>query len=137
MAGLGKRMRPHTLTTPKPLLPIAGKPMVERLVEDIKSMTDQKIDQIGFVIGNFGSKAEEMLLSIAEKAGAKGRIFHQEEPLGTAHAINCATELLTGPVMVAFADTLFRTDYKISPEKDGVVWVSKIKNPDSFGVVKI
>ena len=54
MAGMGKRMRPHTLTIPKPLIPIAGKPIVERLCEDLAEVCDEKIDEIGFVIGRFG-----------------------------------------------------------------------------------
>ena len=51
MAGIGSRLRPHTLTIPKPLTVIAGKPIVQRLVEDITSVIDQKIDEIAFVIG--------------------------------------------------------------------------------------
>ena len=54
MAGMGKRLRPHTLTVPKPLIPIAGKPIVQRLVEDIAEVTSEKIEEIGFVIGDFG-----------------------------------------------------------------------------------
>ena len=47
MAGMGKRMRPHTLTIPKPLLPIAGKPIVQRLVEDIAKVCHEKVEEIG------------------------------------------------------------------------------------------
>lgn len=54
MAGAGKRMRPHTFTTPKPLIPVAGMPMVQHLVEDICAMSHEKIEEIGFVIGRFG-----------------------------------------------------------------------------------
>ena len=54
MAGRGSRLRPHTLTTPKPLIPIAGKPIVHRLVEDIAKVCSEKIDEIAFVIGDFG-----------------------------------------------------------------------------------
>ena len=59
MAGLGKRMRPHTLTTPKPLLPVAGKPIVQRLVEDIAAICQEKIEEIAFIIGDFGKETEE------------------------------------------------------------------------------
>src|SRR5665213_1407708 len=82
MAGMGKRMRPHTLTVPKPMIPVAGKPIVYRLVEDLAAMCDEKIDEIAFVIGDFGKAVEENLLAIAEKAGAKGAIYYQREPLG-------------------------------------------------------
>jgi len=137
MAGMGKRMRPHTLTVPKPLIPVAGKPMVQRLVEDIAKVCDSKIDEIGFVIGRFGKDAEAKLLQIAEAVGAKGKIYYQDEPLGTAHAILCAKELLEGKVIVAFADTLFRADFKLSEENDGTIWVQKVEDPKAFGVVKI
>ena len=53
MAGMGKRMRPHTLTIPKPLLPIAGKPIVQQLVEDIKKVCGEQVEEVAFVIGNF------------------------------------------------------------------------------------
>jgi glucose-1-phosphate thymidylyltransferase len=137
MAGMGKRMRPHTLTVPKPLIPVAGKPMVQRLVEDIAKVCTTKIDEIGFVIGKFGAEAEANLIKIAENVGAKGKIYYQEEALGTAHAILCAKELLEGKVIVAFADTLFRADFKLSEENDGTIWVQKVEDPKAFGVVKI
>jgi glucose-1-phosphate thymidylyltransferase len=137
MAGIGKRMRPHTLTIPKPLLPIAGKPIVQRLVEDIASVCEEKIEEIGFVIGDFGKEVEESLLKVAENLGAKGKIFHQQEALGTAHAIMCAKEMLDGKTIVAFADTLFRADFKLDEEKDGIIWVQKVEDPSAFGVVQL
>lgn len=137
MAGMGKRMRPHTLTIPKPLLPIAGKPIVQRLVEDIAALSDEKIEEIAFIIGDFGDAVEADLKAIAANLGAVGSIYHQEEALGTAHAILCAKESLKGKVIVAFADTLFRADFKLDDSKDGVLWVQQIDNPEQFGVVKI
>lgn len=137
MAGMGKRMRPHTLTTPKPLIPIAGKPMVQRIVEDIIKVCDEQVDEIAYVIGRFGKEAENNLVAIAEKLGAKGRIFYQDEPLGTAHAIMCAKECLTGKVLVAFADTLFKADFKLDSSQEGIIWVQKVDDPKPFGVVKL
>lgn len=137
MAGMGKRMRPHTLTTPKPLIPIAGKPMVQRIVEDIIKVCDEKVDEIAFVIGRFGKEAEDNLVKVAESLGAKGSIFYQDEPLGTAHAIMCAKDALTGKVVVAFADTLFKADFKLDSSKEGIIWVQKVEDPKPFGVVKI
>ncbi len=137
MAGMGKRMRPHTLTTPKPLLPIAGKPMVQRIVEDIIVVCDEKVDEIAFVVGRFGKDAENNLIQVAERLGAKGSIFYQDEPLGTAHAIMCAKSALKGKVVVAFADTLFKADFKMDSSKEGIIWVQKVDDPKPFGVVKI
>ena len=123
MAGMGKRMRPHTLTTPKPLFSIAGKPIVQRLVEDIAGVVEGEIEEIAFIIGRFGKEVEEQLVRVAESLGAKGSIYFQDEALGTAHAIMCAKESISGPVIVAFADTLFKADFTLDATKDGIIWV--------------
>ena len=138
MAGMGKRLRPHTLTTPKPLIPIAGKPIVYWLVHDIAEVCEDKIENIGFVIGrSFGEAIETELLKIAAKLGAKGHLFYQDEPLGTAHAIYCAAEILTGRTIVAFADTLFKANFKLNSEQDGIIWVHQVDDPSAFGVVQM
>lgn len=137
MAGMGKRMRPHTLTIPKPLIPIAGKPIVHRLVEDIAKVCDSKVEEIAFVTGHFGADVEEKLLKIAEGVGAKGSIHYQDEPLGTAHAVYCAAEALSGNVVVAFADTLFKADFTLDSSREGIIWVQKIEDPSQYGVVKL
>lgn len=137
MAGRGKRLRPHTLTTPKPLVPIAGKPIVERLVTDIAAVCEDPIDEIAFIIGDFGKEVEDLLLKIASELGAKGHIVYQEEALGTAHAIYCAKELLNGNVIVAFADTLFKANFQMDVASDGIIWVKQVEDPSAFGVVKL
>jgi glucose-1-phosphate thymidylyltransferase len=140
MAGIGKRMRPHTLSMPKPLIPVAGKPMVQRIVEDLIKICNEKIEEIGYVISRaFGTEAENNLISIAENIGAKGNIFYQDKPLGTAHAILCAEKILNEKILIAFSDTLFIPDMnaKVDTEKDGIIWVQKVKDPRSFGVVKL
>ena len=138
MAGMGKRMRPHTLTTAKPLLPIAGKPVVQRLVEDILATCNEKIEEIAFIIGpSFGKEVEAHLCKVAETLGAKGKICYQEQPLGTAHAILCAGESLTGNVFIAFADTLFKAAFSIDKNKDAIVWTQKVEDPRAYGVVKL
>ena len=140
MAGMGKRMRPHTLTVPKPLIPIAGKPMVQRIVEDLAGICPDKITEIAYVISRaFGADAEKNLVAVAEKLGARGRIYYQDEPLGTAHAILCAKDSLDEKTLIAFADTLFIPDKlaKVNTGQDGIIWVQKIKDPRQFGVVKL
>jgi glucose-1-phosphate thymidylyltransferase len=137
MAGMGKRMRPHTLTVPKPLIPIAGKPIVQRLVEDIAKVCPQKIEKVAFVVGRFGKEVENKLMDIARSVGAEGSIHYQDEALGTAHAILCAREHLHGPVVVAFADTLFKADFVLDIQKEGIIWVQQVEDPRQFGVVKI
>lgn len=137
MAGRGSRLRPHTLTVPKPLVPVGGKPIVHRLVEDIAKTSTEKITEIGFIIGDFGEEVEKELLEVAASLGAQGKIYYQEQALGTAHAVLMAEEMLDGPVVVAFADTLFRADFTMSPDVDGVLWVKQIDDPSAFGVVKL
>jgi len=138
MAGWGSRLRPHTLTIPKPMVAIAGKPIVQRLVEGLVQAVDEKIEEINFVIREeFGKATEEKLKEVARDLNTKAIISYQDSPEGTAHAIYCAKDSLGGPVIVAFADTLFRTDFKIDSEKDGVIWVNKVEDPRAFGVVKV
>jgi glucose-1-phosphate thymidylyltransferase len=137
MAGMGKRMRPHTLTVPKPLIPIAGKPIVQRLVEEIAKVSNESIDEIAFIIGDFGKEVENQLKDIAKNIGAKSSIYYQEQALGTAHAIHCAADSLQGKVVVAFADTLFKADFILDESADSVIWVQKVEDPSAFGVVKL
>lgn len=137
MAGRGSRLRPHTLTIPKPLVPVGGKPIVHRLVADIARVCEAPIEEIAFVVGEFGAAVEKELLAVAESLGAKGSIHYQLEALGTAHAVLCAAQALDGPVVVAFADTLFKADFKISKEDEGILWVKQIADPSAFGVVKL
>ena len=93
------RLRPHTLTTPKPLTVIAGKPIVQRLVESITDVVDQKIEEIAFIIGpvakGFPADTKEKLEAIASDLGVKGSVYVQETAEGTAHAIYCAKDALS------------------------------------------
>lgn len=138
MAGRGSRLRPHTLTVPKPLIPIAGKPIVHRLVEDIAGVINQEIEEIAFIIHkDFGDKVAQELITIAENLGAKGSIYFQNEPLGTAHAILSAKESMQGPIVVAYADTLFKADFTLDTSADSVIWVKQVEDPSAFGVVQL
>lgn len=138
MAGMGKRMRPHTLTTPKPLILIAGKPIVRRLVEDILATVNEKVANIAFIISPaFGKQTEDMLVKIAADMGAVGHICYQEEALGTGHAILCAKEFLKGNVFIAFADTLFKATFSIDTSRDAIIWTQQVADPSQFGVIKM
>jgi len=134
---MGKRMRPHTLVTPKPLIEFAGKPMVHHIVEELAKTCREPIEEIAFVIGDFGKDVEANLIQVAEKVGARGSIYYQQEPLGTAHAVLCAGPSLEGKLIVAFADTLFKADFQLDETMDSVIWVQKVDDPRPFGVVKI
>ncbi len=136
MAGRGSRLRPHTLTVPKPLIPIVGKPIVQRLVEDIAKVVNQPIEEVAFITKE-DFDVEEQLTKIAESLGAKASVYYQDEALGTGHAIMCAKESLSGPCIVAYADTLFKADFELDPEADAVMWVKQVDQPEAYGVVKL
>lgn len=140
MAGRGSRLRPHSLTVPKPLIPVAGQPIVHRLVKDIAKVLKQPIDEIAFVLGDpawFGDEVVESLNSLATSLGAKPSIYRQDQPLGTGHAIMCAEPSLSGPAVIAYADTLIRAQFDLDPEADSVIWTKRVANPEAYGVVKL
>ncbi|MAP81776.1 MAG: nucleotidyltransferase [Aequorivita sp.] len=140
MAGRGSRLRPHTLTIPKPLIPVAGKPIVHRLVEDIAAVLNEEIDEIAFILGDpafFGDDVIKDLENLAESLNAKPTIYRQLEPKGTGHAIMCAKESLSGPAVIAYADTLIRADFNLDKEADAVIWTKVVENPEAYGVVNL
>lgn len=138
MAGRGSRLRPHTLTVPKPLVPVAGKPIVQRLAEDLTASLSEEVDKIAFVIGDFGDEVPAQLKEIAAGLGAEGYVYTQDQPLGTAHALLCAADLMEGPTMIAFADTLFQADFSFDPQAEGgIIWAQQVDDPSAFGVLKL
>lgn len=140
MAGRGSRLRPHSLTVPKPLIPVAGQPIVHRLVKDIAKVLKQPITEVAFVLGDpawFGDDVVDSLTDLATSLGAKASIYRQDQPLGTGHAIMCAKDSLSGPAVIAYADTLIRADFNLDPEADSVIWVMQVDQPEAYGVVKL
>lgn len=140
MAGRGSRLRPHTLTIPKPLIPVAGQPIVHRLVKDIAKVLKQPIEEVAFVLGDpafFGDDVVESLTKLANDLGAKASIYRQDQPLGTGHAIMSAKPSLSGPAVIAYADTLIRAEFDLDPEADSVIWTKQVDNPEAYGVVKL
>ncbi|MGB1210542.1 glucose-1-phosphate thymidylyltransferase [Lacinutrix venerupis] len=140
MAGRGSRLRPHSLTVPKPLIPVAGQPIVHRLVKDIVKVLNQPIEEIAFVLGDpawFGDDVVSSLEDLAKSLGAKASIYRQDQPLGTGHAIMCAKESLSGPAVIAYADTLIRANFNLDPDADAVIWVKQVDKPEAYGVVKL
>lgn len=140
MAGRGSRLRPHSLTVPKPLIPVAGKPIVHRLVADIAHVLNQDIEEIAFILGDpafFGDEVVESLNELATGLGAKPSIYRQLDPKGTGHAIMCAEPSLSGPAVIAYADTLIRADFNLDKEADSVIWTKRVANPEAYGVVNL
>jgi glucose-1-phosphate thymidylyltransferase len=107
-------------------------------VEDIAKVCPEKIETIGFIVHpSFGTEVEENLKSIAKGLGAEGKIYYQEQAFGISHALLFAKELFKGNIIVAFADTLFKADFKLDTTQDGIIWVQKVLDPSQFGVVKL
>lgn len=140
MAGRGSRLRPHSLTVPKPLIPVAGQPIVHRLVKDIAKVLKQPIEEIAFVLGDpawFGEDVVNSLKDLAQSLGAKASIYRQDLPLGTGHAIMCAKPSLSGSAVIAYADTLIRAEFDLDDKADAVIWTKQVENPGAYGVVKL
>jgi glucose-1-phosphate thymidylyltransferase len=140
MAGRGSRLRPHSLTVPKPLIPVAGQPIVHRLVKDIAKVLKQPIEEIAFVLGDpawFDDAVVSKLEDLANSLGAKASIYRQDKPLGTGHAIMCAKPSLSGPAVIAYADTLIRAEFDLDSTADSVIWTKQVDNPEAYGVVKM
>jgi len=136
MAGRGTRVRPHSHTTPKPLLPVAGKMIVERIVETFGRTLEGSIDEIVFILGpDFGQDIKDQLTAMCERQHAKPTFRVQEAAEGTAHAVYCAKEDLNGECIIVFADTIFDMEGSVSIEDaDSIVWLKEVDDPSRFGV---
>jgi glucose-1-phosphate thymidylyltransferase len=138
MAGKGTRMLPHTLTTPKTFIPMVGKPIIQRILENIAILcTEGTIANIGFVVNDLPAHTCDTLQAIAEALGAKAHFYQQDQALGTAAAIQCAAPLLEGPAIVAFSDTLFQEHTPLDLQQEGIICVHQVADPAQFGVVAL
>ncbi|MEO1023404.1 MAG: sugar phosphate nucleotidyltransferase [Bacteroidota bacterium] len=136
MAGRGTRVRPHSHTVPKPLLPVAGTMIVERLLETFIRTLDREITEVVYILGpDFGQAIRDELAAMSTRNQVKATFRVQEVALGTAHAVACANEDLDGEVIVSFADTLFDSKEKFNIEEaDSVIWLKQVDDPSRFGV---
>ena len=137
-AGYGTRLRPHTLTTPKVMLNVAGKPMLYFIVEQL--LHDNIGDKIIFITGFLGDQIEENLKKdFAGKGAEKFEFIIQDEPKGLGHAVHCAKKAFdkNEEVLIILGDTLFDVDLKkLVANKNSVVSVQKVDDPKRFGVVE-
>lgn len=136
MAGRGTRVRPHSHTVPKPLLPVAGKMIVERIVETFARTLDRNIDEIVFILGpDFGQEIKDALKEMSNRQNANATLRVQKTAEGTAHAVYCAEEDLIGECIIVFADTIFDMEGTVSiGEADSVIWLKEVDDPSRFGV---
>jgi glucose-1-phosphate thymidylyltransferase len=134
LAGFGTRLRPHTYTKPKPLINVAGKPVLGHLLD---KLTGLDIEEYIFIVGHLGEQVEEY---VNKEYKLPATFVQQEELLGQAHAIWLAREHLDeGPVFILFVDTLFEADLNklSSTDADAVIFVKEVEDPRRFGVVKL
>ena len=136
MAGRGTRLRPHSHTLPKPLLPVAGTMIIERLVGTFIRTMGRNIEEIVYILGpDFGDPIKAILQEMSARYGAKCIFKVQERALGTAHAVYCAQQELEGEVIIAFADTLFDAIETFNVDgADSIIWLKKVEDPSRFGV---
>lgn len=137
MAGRGTRVRPHSHVTPKPLLSVKGKSIVERIVDTFSRVLPQVPDEGIFVLGpDFGQEIRDQLTEICEERDMEAHFPVQKKALGTAHAVGCAEEYLQGDGVVVFADTLFHIEDNITieDEADVVAFVREVDDPRRFGI---
>lgn len=131
MAGYGKRLRPHTFSRPKPLINVAGEPMLKHVLDSLGSLP---IEEYIFIVGYLGEQIEEY---VRANYKVKSTFVEQKEMIGQAHAIHLTKEHLTGPVIVLFADTLFDADLSAIniTDADAMIFVHQVEDPRRFGVV--
>ena len=134
-AGFGTRLRPHTWSKPKPMVSVAGKPVLGHVLDMFKDVP--QIDELVFIIGYLGEQIEAYVSQAYPNLPA--RYVVQEEMLGQSHAIWLARQGLSGPMLMVFVDTLIETDLSGLPQEpaEAVAWVKPVEDPRRFGVADV
>ena len=132
LAGKGTRLRPHTHITPKPMLKIAGKPVIDYVMDDLERLGD--VEQVIYITGHLKEKVEEYARS---KYPFDAVFIEQKIQDGTAGAVALARPYVDQPVFVIFVDTIFDTDLSVvhRTDADGIIWVKTVEDYQRFGVV--
>jgi glucose-1-phosphate thymidylyltransferase len=132
LAGKGTRLRPHTHITPKPMLKIAGKPVIDYVMEDLERLGN--VEQVIYVTGHLKDKVEEY----ARRKYKFDSVFvEQKVQDGTAGAVALAKPFVDQPVFIIFVDTIFDADLSVvkTSDADGIIWVKTVEDYQRFGVV--
>jgi glucose-1-phosphate thymidylyltransferase len=134
MAGRGARLRPHTWSRPKQLLSIAGRTMLDHVLDTFGTLPDREQAEYIFVLGHRGEQIPPYMA--AHHPSLRVHYVEQRELKGQSHAIFQAREHLTGPTLMVFADTLVETDFSFLAARpdQAVVWVKVHPDPQGFGV---
>lgn len=130
MAGLGTRLRPHTYSKAKPLLPVAGKPILAHLLDRLQGLD---VEEYVFIVGHLGEQIEKY---VEANYDLPARFVWQAEPLGQAHALHLSREYIDSPFLLIFVDTIFEADLARIDEvaSDGLVFVKEVDDPRRFGI---
>ena len=133
LAGKGTRLRPHTHLVPKPMLKIAGKPVMAYILEDLQKLGG--VEQVVYVTGHLKEKVEAY--TKAEFASLPAVFVEQVVQDGTAGAVKLAQPYVDQDVLIIFVDTIFETDLSVikTTDADGIIWVKEVEDYQRFGVV--
>lgn len=131
VAGLGTRLRPQTWSRPKPLVSVAGRTLIDHVLDRL-SVLD--LERVAFVTGYLGDQIEA---HVREHYDFDSVFVTQREQLGQSHAILQARDAISGPVIVLFPDMIFEADLTeaVRSDADGILWVREVEDPSRFGVV--
>ena len=134
LAGLGTRLRPHTYSKPKPLVQVAGKPVLGHVMDSLKGLS---IDETIFIVGYLGDQIQKYVAD--HYPHMRARYVEQNEMKGQAHAIRLAKDFIDQEVLVIFGDTIWETDFsRLSRVKgDGLIYTKQVDDPRRFGVVNL
>lgn len=132
LAGKGTRLRPHTHLTPKPMLKVAGKPVMDYVMEDVERLGN--VDQVVYITGHLKDRVEEHARTAYSIPGV---FIEQAVQDGTAGAVALARPYVDAPVLIIFVDTIFDADLSVikTTDADGIIWTKEVEDYQRFGVV--
>ncbi|MGH7657139.1 MAG: nucleotidyltransferase family protein, partial [Gemmatimonadales bacterium] len=131
LAGKGTRLRPHTHLIPKPMLKVAGRPVMDWVMDRLEGLD---VTELIYITGHLREQVEAWT---AERYGIPGRYIEQKVQDGTAGAINLARPHVKEDILIIFVDTVFEADLSLtrSFDGDGIIWAKEVEDYQRFGVV--
>jgi glucose-1-phosphate thymidylyltransferase len=131
LAGKGTRLRPHTHLVPKPLLKVAGRPVMDWVMDRLEGLD---VRELIFITGHLKEQIEDYARN---RYPIPSRFIEQKVQDGTAGAVNLARPHVTGPVLIIFVDTVFEADLTLinRTQVDGIIWAKEVEDYQRFGVV--
>ena len=131
LAGKGTRLLPLTKHVPKPLVRVAGRPVMDYVMDAVKPLD---VEEIIVITGHLKDVVEQYIVTHYD---VPAKFVEQKTLDGTAGAINLARPFVDGPVLIIFVDTLFEADLSIvrTADADGIIWVKEVEDYQRFGVI--